>query len=252
MKRFACIVLATAFSLVAFAQDKKEAPAPAEKEKAALISTFRVFVKPGHESAFKSAFGAHAKKYHQGDRGWRVYDIISGPDSGAYHVVEGPTTWTAYDDRGDISPEHSKDYETNIQPHVERQSGDTFATYSKSLSTVAVTEYTDKVLVMRYTIKPGMGPIAYDYLKSYKAVWAKRGQNAAVWQASFSGAQTVSVAFRLKNGLKAFDGDLPSSRKVLDELVGSNEYDRLQRVAASCFSDITSEIIVLNHELSSK
>lgn len=249
MKRFACLVFAAAFSLVASAQEKKEAPAAPEK--ATLISTYRVFAKPGHEAAFKAAFGAHAKKFHQGDRAWRVYDIISGPDSGGYHIVEGPTTWTAYDDRGDIGPEHTKDYETNIQPHVERQSGDTFATYSKSLSTVGATEFTDKVMVMRYAIKPGMGPTAYDYLKSYKAVWAKRGQNAAVWQASFSGSQTVSVAFRLKNGLKAFDGDLPSTRKVLDELVGPSEYERLQRVAASCFSEITSEIIVLNRDLSS-
>ena len=250
MKRFACIVFAAAFSLVASAQDKKEAPAAPEK--ATLISTYRVFVKPGHEAAFKAAFGAHAKKFHQGERAWRVYDVISGPDSGAYHVVEGPTTWTSYDDRGDMGPEHTKDYETNIQPHVERQSADTFATYSKSLSTVAATEFTDKVMVMRYSIKPGMGSTAFDYFKSYKAVWAKRGQTAAVWQSAFSGGQTVSIAFRLKNGLKAFDGDLPSARKVLEELVGPNEYDRLQRVAASCFSEITSEIIVLNHDLSSK
>lgn len=250
MKKLACLVFATAFSLVAVGQTSKAATPAAEK--ATVISSNRVFVKPGHGNDFRAALGKHVQKYHKGDSAQRVYEVISGPDSGGYHVVTGPTTWTAIDDRKGLGEEHNKDYADTVVPHIERRTPTLFGTYSKTLSTVAAAKFSEKALIRRYTIKPGMNSAASDYLKAYKPVWEKQGLVVAVWQAAFSGPPAYSVVFRLTNGFKDFDADLTPSRKVMEEIVGPNEYARLQAVAASAFESVVSELIVYKPELSSK
>jgi hypothetical protein len=64
------------------------------------------------------------------------------------------------------------------------------------LSTVAATQWSNKVLIRRITVKPGKGPEAAEILKAWKAVYAKRGINVAVRHSFFSGEDTYSVVSR--------------------------------------------------------
>ena len=115
MKKFTCIMLMMLIPLIGFAQEaKKDGP---KKE---TINSYRIFPKDGHDAALKAALAAHAQKFHTGNWKWRVSEILSGPDMGAYMIVEGPNSWTDLDGRGDLGPDHQKDYDTNILPHVEK------------------------------------------------------------------------------------------------------------------------------------
>lgn len=253
MKKILGISLLMLFPLFAFSQSAQKDAAPAVPKKH-TISSYRVWIKSdgNHDEAFRQALGAHAQKFHTGNWQWRVYQVLSGPDQGAYHIVEGPASWTVIDDRGTLGADHTKDYQANVQPHVERTSPDNLAVYVEALSSVAATQWSNKVLVQRITVKPGRGSVAYETLKTWKTVYAKRDLNVAVWSSFFSGESSYAVAFRLKNGLKDLDLDQPTFRKTVEDLFGPNEYARLQQAAADSYKEVVSEIIEFLPELSSK
>ncbi len=247
MKRTVGLLVAFALSLVAGAQDKAAAPAAAPKSK--VISTYYVSVKPGHDEAFRAAVVAHAKKFHKGDFSWRVGDVRSGPHGNMYQIVEGPFTWTSLDGRGDLGPEHMKDYETNVMPHVESTTPDTYAVYEDSFSTVATTKWSSKVLINRYTAKPGRATHLADAIAMLKKCNEKRGLNTAVWRTFASGPTSYSVVYRTKDGWKDFDDDTPGLRKVANELYGPNGYENLMNMVANSTADYSSELVEYPAEL---
>jgi hypothetical protein len=247
MKKLTCLLLAMALPVAVPAQDAKKAAAT----KPVVLSTYRIVPKPGHEKQLEAALAAHAKKFHQGDHAWRVGEVKSGPDAGMYHITEGPTSWTAFDTRGDLGAEHMKDYQANVQPHVEKNMPDVLLTYQTSLSTTDATKWTDKVGVSHLVTKPGRGTHAADTLKKWKAIYEKLGLTVAVWRTSWSGENTYVLVFRLKNGFRQFEEPTPEFRKTADELFGAGEYDRLQQAAADDYSKMWSELIEFKPELGS-
>lgn len=258
MKTFATFMVALALPFAASAQDSlKKATPPAPDAKSSTepaknkISFFRVSVKPGHDAAFKTALTAHARKYHQGDWSWRVGEVMSGPDAGMYHINEGPFSWTTLDDRRDLGAEHMKDYETNVAPHVEKQTGDTFLAYVPALSTVTASQWSDKVVVRRYFVKLGHGAAAMEWLRNWKPVNEKIGLNIATWRTTQSGEDMISVVRRLKDGWK--DLDQPTqTQKVTDELAGAGEYAKRMQATPEHFEKVVVEMIEFKPELSSK
>ena len=91
-----------------------------------VISSTRVFSKPEKIAEFEKALAAHAQKYHTGDWKWRVWSIDSGPDAGGYMITEGPNSWTTMDGRGDLSAEHTADWEKNIAPLTSGQGAQSY------------------------------------------------------------------------------------------------------------------------------
>jgi hypothetical protein len=80
-----------------------------------------IYIKPklGESDLLKKGLADHNKKYHAKDP-FRVSvgSIITGPNSGDYVWVMGPSTWTQLDDApGD--GEHMADWEKNISPYCE-------------------------------------------------------------------------------------------------------------------------------------
>lgn len=250
MKKTLRVLFAAVLCTAAFAQST--APAAATAPKKNVISTFRVFVKPGHTAAFKAALAAHAQKYHKGETAWRVGEIMSGPDGNGFQINEGPTSWTALDDRGDLGAEHQADFDNNILSHVERITGDSYATYAEELSSAKVDAWSNKVAMVQYFVRPGKGPLATDVLKRFKAIWEKRGINFAVWSAAWSGESRYSVAFRLKNGWKDFDLDGMSSREAANALWGTAAYDRLMADMSMAFDKISTELVNYDPSLGSR
>jgi hypothetical protein len=248
MKTFASFVLAGILPLAVVAQDQSK-PANAAAQ---VISSYRILPKVGHEKAVEAALAAHAQKFHKGDQAWRVGVVMSGPDEGMYHIVEGPSTWTAVDKRGDLGDEHMKDYLENITPHVEKNSPNLYGVYDAELSTISATQWTNKVLIEHITVKPGRGSDTYDSLKKWKALSEKLGLTVVVWRLTFSGDDGYSIVFRLKEGFAEFDKSAPNFRKAAAELYGPNEFARLEKSDTENLSRDWMELVEFKPELGSK
>ena len=248
MKKLLCSMLVLLFPVIGFTQEaKKEAP---KKE---TINSYRVFPKDGHDAALKAAITAHVQKFHAANWKWRVSEVLTGPDSGAYMILEGPNSWTELEGRGDLGSEHQKDYDTTITPHVDKTTPTVYATYQSDVSTTAPGAFAPtKTLITRVYPKPGRGAAYYASLKVWKKVWEKRGINVGVWSTFFSGEPGYILSFRLKNGWKDLDADGMGNRKAADEVGGAGTFDRLQEEAARNIASTTSEMIEFRPELSSK
>ncbi len=168
-----------------------------------VITIDRYFPKADKVSQFEKALAAHAQKFHKGDVQWRVYTVETGPDAGAYHVVEGPTSWDALDNRGDISKAHTDDWNMNVQPLLSDRAAQTgYLTFRQDLSTAIQTDYSDKISVLHLFQNPGYRGDVENLIKDMKKAWTDNGDFVAVYEASSSGEPQFAIVTRYKNGLK--------------------------------------------------
>ena len=124
-----------------------------------VTSSERIFAKNDKIAELEKAIGAHAQKYHTGNYAWRVYDILSGPDAGGYMIAEKPGSWADLDTRGDISPEHTADYNNNVAALTTEKSSTFYGTFMEDLSTVQLTDFADKIAIQHVFLKPGYNHI---------------------------------------------------------------------------------------------
>ena len=165
-----------------------------------ILSSYRVLPKPGKDADLRKALTAHAAKYHKGDWRWRVLQVASGPEEGAYQMNEGPASWTALEGRKDISDEHTRDYETTVLPLVEKTFPASYSRYEGDLSTSPYAGKFKKVLIRHLYLKPGKGPQFRNDLVTWKKVFEKTGRSVTVWSSFFSGQPRFDVAQRLAQG----------------------------------------------------
>jgi hypothetical protein len=166
-----------------------------------VITVDRYWPKAEKVQAFEKALAAHAQKYHRGDLQWRVFTVQSGPDAGAYQVVEGPTSWEALDKRGDISKAHNDDWLTTVQPYLTDKVSTFYLTFRQDLSTVELTDYSDKISVQHVFVKPGYVGDMQTMIQSLKKTWMENNQHVAVYETSSSGEPQFIYVTRYKNGL---------------------------------------------------
>lgn len=240
------------YPLVGLPQDPK--PAAKAEPKKETITTFKLFPKQGHEAAFKAAVAAHAQKYHTGSWRWRVNEVLSGPDQGSYMVVEGPNSWTELEGRGDLGPEHMKDFDTNVSDHVDatKNTPEVYLTYNAELSTVAAGAFSNKALVRHAFLKPGRTPRMLEALKLWKKTWEKRGMNVVVWTSFYSGEPQVVIVIRLKEGWKDLETDMLDAAKAFEQVAGPKAYETALEEVTQTVEKLVDEMIEFKPELSSK
>ena len=79
------------------------------------------FVKPksGKKSAFEASWKIHLAKFHKTDDKRMVYEVLSGPHTGTYHIVEGPIAYADMDKEKANAKEHGLDLEKSFFPMLE-------------------------------------------------------------------------------------------------------------------------------------
>jgi len=218
-----------------------------------VLNSTRVFAKPEKVAEFEKALAAHAQKYHTGDWKWRVWSIESGPDAGGYMLTEGPSTWGQLDDRGDLGAEHMADWQKNIAPLTTGQGSASFYEFITDLSTVALTDYADKILINHMTARPGKIANISDLIKKLKNVWEAGKESVAVYRAVASGDPGYITVARLKGGFKEMD---ESFRKPLPERYnttnGAGSFDTFLKDYADAVERRWSEFLIYKPNLSSK
>ena len=136
-----------------------------------VLTSNRIFAKNDKVVEFEKALANHAQKYHTGDVKWRVWSIQSGPDANGYMITEGPSSWDMLDGRGDISAEHTADWEKNVLPLTIGQGQSAYADFEADLSTVQLTDYADKIVMTHMTAKPGKINDVKNLITKFKKVW---------------------------------------------------------------------------------
>jgi quinol monooxygenase YgiN len=239
MRQF--IIGLLAIPIIGIAQDKT------------VVSVNRVFPKQDKISQFEKALATHAQKYHKGDYSWRVFSIETGPDAGGYQLVEGPTTWDAVDKRGDISAEHQSDWNNNIAPLLNEKGSASYSVYREDLSSIGLTDYSDKIAINHIFPKPGYATELEDVLKKLKATWQASNQAIAVYESSSSGAPQMAVVTRYKQGLKERERNFRAPMKERYEKVnGAGSWDAYQQLVKNMIDHSWSEMLFFKPDLSSK
>jgi hypothetical protein len=243
MKRSVVVMLSAILLSVALSQAQDKA----------TLSTYRILPKSGKDAALKKAIAAHAAKYHTGNWKWRVFMVLSGPDEGAYMINEGPNSWTDLENRKDISDEHTRDYETNVLPLVERTVPESYFIYQKELSSDAVGGPMKKALLRSFYTKPGKAARFKEYLKTWKQVWEKMGRKVTVWSSFYSGEPRIVVAGRLTDGwINLEESRSKEAIAAFDELAGTGAYVRFLEDMDRYVARIDEEMIELLPDVSSK
>ena len=218
-----------------------------------IITSNRIIVANDKTSDFEKALANHAQKYHKGDVSWRVYSVESGPDAGAYMISEGPNSWSGLDGRGDISPEHTADWDKNIAPLTVGPERSGYYEFQADLSTVQLTDYSNKIVINHMTAKPGKINDLKGLVQKLKKVWQDGNESVAVYAVAFSGEPGYITVTRLKGGLKELANDF---RKPLPDRYnaanGAGSFDRWLKDYADIVQSRWSEVLTYKPELSSK
>lgn len=86
------------------------------------------FVKPkaAMKSAFEAAWKSHLAKFHNTTDKRTVYEVMSGPNIGTYHIVEGPFSYADMDKEKTNAKDHGLELEKTIFNMVESSSNATY------------------------------------------------------------------------------------------------------------------------------
>jgi hypothetical protein len=218
-------------------------------------------IKPriGQSLAFESAWKTHVNKFHNGDSKRTVYEILSGPHSGCYLLVDGPSAYADMDkERADMAA-HDMDYETTCAAKLEMEGGNNTYRWVDTLS------YKGDVLAEKYMVtvthvKNGKMP---DYMTEMRKVYllaAKTNPPVSFnrYVQLFSGSDPVLVTVsNLKDGFKeleqGYNGMKPDDFKnAYIKEYGQADYDNYQKMTTDGIQSREVYIMKLRKDLSSK
>jgi len=218
-----------------------------------VVNSSRYFPKMDKVLEFEKALATHAQKYHKGDWTWRVFEIQSGPDAGGYQVTEGPTSWEGLDGRGNLGADHNNDWNKNVSIFLTSKYESSYAVYVDSLSSVALTSYSDKIIINHMFPKPGMIVGALGLVKKMKKVWADGNENVAVYQIVSSGEPQIVTVNRMKDGLKELaDGYRKSVADRYNAAYGEGAWDTYLADYSKYVESRWSEMLFARADLGSK
>jgi hypothetical protein len=222
-------------------------------QKKNVLNSNRVFPKVDKVLEFEKALAAHAQKYHTGEWKWRVFDISSGPDAGAYHITEGPNTWDQIDNRGNLGEEHNIDWNKNVAIYLTDRGSNSYGVYQDTLSSVALTDYSKNINITHWYPKMGWGFKLREALVKFQKVWAAGGESVAVYVASSSGAPQFSIVTRYKQGLKEReDGFRKPFKERYEAMYGEDSWDAVADMFQNNMDKMWSELLSFRADLSSK
>ncbi len=183
----------------------------AYSQKTDLSTVNTVKPKNGQKMAFEAAYKIHIAKFHKADEKIGVYEILSGPYIGYYHLVNGGRSYADFDKERPDAAAHSLDLDKTFFPLLEETMNGTYR-YVDSLSLRPDSTATAFVVTVRH-LKQGINFGDY-YKELARAVIIIKTLKGAFFEnlsASFfdqlwDGSDQVTVTIRnLKDGFKSLE-----------------------------------------------
>lgn len=176
-----------------------------------LITVNSVKPKKGQKMAFEAAYKVHVAKFHKASENINVYEVMSGPNMGTYHLVNSGRTFADFDKERPDAAAHSLDLDKTFFPLLEETMNGTYSINdSISLRTDMVA---DKFQMSVRHLKEGINQTdlrreaarsARIYSKMTWGLWPNLGYT--VYEQMWDGSDQVQVISRpLKDGFKSLE-----------------------------------------------
>ncbi len=183
----------------------------AHSQKNTLYEVNFVTPKAGMKSTFETNWKLHLAKFHKNTDKRMVYEVLSGPRAGSYHIVEGPIAYADMDTETPNAKEHALDLEKTFQPYIKEGSmhgifrWDDTASYNRTVTA-------EKFLVTVTHVKFGQMPGTLRESKRNSLIQAKLPYPSKVSVNTYfqmmSGSDPVMVTVRgLKDGFRELETD---------------------------------------------
>ena len=86
------------------------APTGVYSQKPDLATVNSVLPKKGQKMAFEAAYKQHIAKFHKSEEKMNVYEVVSGPYIGHYHLVNSGRSFADFDKARSDAAAHSLDH----------------------------------------------------------------------------------------------------------------------------------------------
>ncbi|MEJ8844406.1 hypothetical protein WG954_18575 [Lacibacter sp. H375] len=175
-----------------------------------LYTVNSVTPKKGQKMAFEAAYKTHVAKFHKVDK-TTVYEIITGPNAGSYHIVSGAKAYEDFDTERSDKTAHSVDLDKNFFPYLEETTNATYRFIDSCSWNADVVAESFSVAVDHLKQGINQGDYRREVARNYKI--QKQMANPMMMNFSWSyfeqlwdGSDQVVVSIRnLKDGFKALE-----------------------------------------------
>ena len=238
----------------------------AYSQKATLYTVNTVKPKKGQKMAFEAAYKQHVAKFHASDSKVNVYEIMSGPNAGAYQIVEGGKSYADFDSTRPDAPAHNLDLDKNYFPLLEETMNATYVRIDSLSFRGDVTAESFIVNVRHLKQSLNQNDYRREQARAVKVLSNLKGGfwenfSFGYFEQLWDGSDPVTVTVRnLKDGFKSLErgfygtggGNNPSFRDEYVKLYGHSVWDERVKLMEGAVESTEPYIMKLRKDLSSK
>jgi hypothetical protein len=184
----------------------------AYSQKTDLSTVNTVKPKNGQKMAFEAAYKLHIAKFHKTIEKITVYEILSGPYDGYYHLVDSGRSFADFDKERADATAHSLDLDKNFFPLLEETMNGTYR-YIDSLSLHSDIQAEKSVVNVRHIKLSLVGDYRGELVRGVKVLGKLKGAfwdnlSLTAFEQLWNGSDPVLVTIRnLKDGFKSLETD---------------------------------------------
>jgi hypothetical protein len=222
--------------------------------------------KKGQKMAFEAAWKVHVAKFHQAGEKVSVYEIITGPHAGSYHIVSSGRSYADFDKGRTDANAHSLDLDKTFFPYLEETMNGVYR-FIDSLSFRPDTT-AESFTVNVSHLKQGLN--MNDYRRELaRAVKMRMQLNMPFWnnlsysyfEQLWDGSDQVTVNVRsLKDGFKSLEPNYygqgpagaPGFRDLYAKTYGHTAWDERVKMLEGAVVKSEDYIMKLRKDLSSQ
>jgi hypothetical protein len=257
MKRI-LVLLFMVTTIAAYSQ-----PPPPVKD---LATVNTVKPKKGQKMAFEAAYKIHVAKFHKAEEKISVYEILSGPYMGYYHLVNNERSYADFDKERSDAAAHNLDLDKNFYPLLEETINGTYRFMdSLSLRPEVVAE-SFVVTVNHLKQTPNMADYRRELARNVKLNKASTAPffvnlSTSYFEQLWDGSDQVTVSIRnLKDGFKSLANNYygtapagsPSFRDLYGKEYGWTAWDDRVKLLEGTVEKTEVYIMKLRKDLSSQ
>jgi len=238
----------------------------ANSQKTDLVTVNSVKPKKGQKMAFEAAYKQHVAKFHKTDEKINVYEVMSGPNAGIYHLVNSGRSYADFDKERPDAAAHNLDLDKTFFPLLDETNNGTFR-FMDSLSLRPEVTAEAFVITVRH-LKEGLNIEDYrtELARAVRLNKMAKGpfiENLSVsfFEQLWDGSDQVTVSIRnLKDGFKSLEQSYyaanppgtPTFREVYEKTYGAAAWDARVKLLEDAVVKTEVYIAKLRKDLSSQ